>query len=480
MARTVRSGRLFSGAAAVVALLAVLTSAGPRGAAEAAARQDGQEGSGGTAVAHYAGGKVVRVSNAPDARIYRVGARAIEPTLGINEKGDIFYTAADWITNVDVFRSTDGGRTWENTSPRLPTGQKSHVLSLDPYLYVSEPTGRIFDVDLTAACSLLSYSDDNGESWVTNPLACGRPVNDHQTLFSGPPSLSPTTLYPDVVYYCWNDFGAGSSCSKSLDGGTSWTATGSPAFTGYDPNGEEHGPGNFCGGVHGHGVVGPDGTVYLPKEYCGQPWLGISRDEGATWARVQVATNTSERQGSDTSVAVDAKGNLYYAYESEEQQLFLVVSRDGGEHWSRPMMISAPGVNEVTHPTLDVGDPGKVAVAYIGSENAPTRCRPGCDDSHFAQTTWNGYITMTVNALSKKPLFFSGAINAQSDPLYRGRCDFSNRCTPILDFIDIEIAPDGTPYGAFVDTCTLACIERAHNDDSAAVVGSLVGGPRLR
>ncbi|MDQ3952544.1 MAG: glycoside hydrolase [Actinomycetota bacterium] len=461
-----------------VALLGVVAS---QLAVDAAAPQDGQEGSGGRAVAHRAGGRAVKAPNAPDARLYRVAERAIEPTLGITKKGDVFYTAAASTTGVDVMRSTDEGGTWEETSPRFPTGQKSHPITLDPYVYVAEPTGRIFNIDLMVACSNLSYSDDNGETWVTNPIACGRPVNDHQTLFSGPPAISPVPVYPEVVYYCWNDFGAGSSCSKSLDGGITWSLTGSPAFTGYNPQGEEQGFDNLCGGFHGHGVVGPDGTVYLPKEYCGQPWLGISEDEGATWTRVQVADNTTERLGSDTSVAVDAKGNLYYAYESESQKLWLVTSKDGGQRWSKPKMVAAPGVKEVTLPTLDVGDPGKVAIAYMGSENSRfAQCQPDCSNEDYRGVEWHGYITMTANALDDDPLFYSGTVNVKSDPLYVGRCDFSNRCSPILDFIDIEIAPDGTPWGAFVDPCSPVCAESGVNDTATAIAGRLVGGPRLR
>ncbi|MDQ3916109.1 MAG: glycoside hydrolase [Actinomycetota bacterium] len=465
---------------AILAVPALLAAALFQLAAEAAAPQDGQEGSGGRAIAHRAGGKVVNAPNAPDGRIYQVAERAIEPTIGITKKGDIFYTASSGVTGVDVLRSTDDGATWENTSPRTPTGHKTHPLTLDPYIYVDESTGRIFNIDLYVACSNLSFSDDNGETWTTNPLACGRPVNDHQTLFSGPPALSPTTVFPEVVYYCWNDFSAGSSCSKSLDGGITWSPTGSPAFAGIDLNSEER-PGDRCGGFHGHGVVGKDGTVYLPKEYCGQPWLGISKDEGATWTRVQVAGNTTERLGSDTSVAVDAKGNVYYAYETENQKLFLVTSKDGGERWSKPMMVGAPGVKEVTLPTLDVGDPGKVAIAYMGSENSRfARCKPDCSDADYNGVTWNGYITMTANALAREPLFYSGTVNAKNDPLYIGRCDFSNRCSPILDFIDVEIAPDGTPWGAFVDPCGSVCASAGTNDGSLAVIGRLVGGPPLR
>jgi hypothetical protein len=146
------------------------------------------------------------------------------------------------------------------------------------------------------------------------------------------------------------------------------------------------------------------------------------------------------------------------------------------------MMVGAPGVNEVTLPTLDVGDPGKIAIAYMGTKNSPyKKCAPDCSESDYAKTEWHGYITMTTNALAKSPTFYSGTVNDPADPFYRGRCDFSNRCTPILDFIDIEISPNGTPYGAFVDACTAVCaLGTTGSNSSDAVVGRLVGGPRLR
>ena len=430
-------------------------------------------------VAHKANGKVIRSAKVPTGRMLPVGADAIEPTLGINKKGDIFYTAAGSSAGVDVFRSTDQGESWKQASPNI-AGVKTHRVTLDPYVYVSEPTGRIFNIDLTVACSHLGFSDDNGKTWTDNPLACGRPVNDHQTLFSGPPALTPPhPVYPENVYYCWNDFGTGTSCSKSLDGGITWVATGTRPFEGL--NTESQDATELCGGFNGHGVVGPDGTVYLPKEYCGQPWLGISHDEGATWERVQVANNTTEFLGSDTSIAVDEKGNLYYAYETAKQELYLVTSKDGGKTWSKPLMVGHPAVEEVTLPTLDVGAPGKVAIGYVATEDSPfDACQPDCTSADYSKTEWNGYITITSNVFAKDPLFFSATANDPDDPIYRGRCDFNTRCGPLLDFMDIEIAPDGTPYTAMVDACTLVCARSGAASGSDAIVGRLVGGPKLR
>lgn len=435
---------------------------------------------GGLAIPHRAEGRVVKAAGAPRAEFHAVGVDAIEPTLGITKRGDVFYTATGGLSPV-VMKSTDKGRTWEEASPNL-AGQNTHFLTLDPYIYVDESTGRIFDIDLTVACAYLSISDDSGESWITNPVACGRPINDHQTLFSGPPALTPMTVFPEVVYYCWNDFGLGTSCSKSLDGGLTWIPE-TQAFFGIQSG--DDGEGDVCGGFIGHGIVAEDGTVYIPKEHCGRPWIAISKDEGLTWQQIQVATNPTEPGGSDTTVALDSKGNLIYGYESKEK-FYLSVSEDGGETWSKSINATAPGVTEINLPTLDAGKDGSVALSYMGSENSPyPRCKPDCREGDWAdeyqKVTWNGYITMTTDVLSRDPLFFSGSVNDRRDPIYRGHCDFfTGRCSPVLDFLDIEIGPDGTPYATYVDACTTICATGGPRDASAAMVGRLAGGPPLR
>ncbi|HEX2294244.1 MAG TPA: hypothetical protein VHN37_02925 [Actinomycetota bacterium] len=99
----------------LVAVLALGAVAASQLGVGAAAKQDGRAGSGGRAVAHRAGGRVASAPAGPDARIYRVADAAIEPTLGITKKGDVFYAAAAGVTGVDVMRSTDDGGTWEET-----------------------------------------------------------------------------------------------------------------------------------------------------------------------------------------------------------------------------------------------------------------------------------------------------------------------------------------------------------------------------
>jgi hypothetical protein len=475
--------------------------------------ETGDQGAGGKAVAHFAGGRVIPGNHkGPVSKLFRPkdgsGAplKSGEPTLGVTNEDNVFYTAIQGNTRVEVVRSKDDGKSWEIVSPTLPNGRNAQIVSFDPYLYVDDAEGadRIFTIDLTVACAYLSFSDDEGESWTTNPLACGRPVNDHQTLFSGPPAISPTLNYPNVVYYCWNDIGS-SSCSKSLDGGITFVPTGTPAFNGYDPNAETPGPPESptghrpanCGGLHGHGHVGADGTVYIPKGHCGQPWLAISHDEGATWDRVQVADNGVADH--EASVATDAKGNIYYVYIGADRLVYLVTSKDGGKKWSKPLMIAAPKVNESGIPSLDVGGVGKIAVAYMGTTNSPgkpfpkspgTQTNPDCQvaqldcppPAEYANTTWNGYVTISADALDSNPVFYSAPVNSPKDPFKRETCGPGRCGLTILDFIDVVIAPDGEVWSAWVDACTLSCAAQdgAKDAGSEAVVGHFVGGPNLR
>lgn len=448
------------------------------------------------AVAHKAGGAIIKDHPArriaPRSITYPLGHPAIEPTMGVTQEGNVFVTALEATNRIEVLRSKDNGRTWETVSPQFSSGANAHLLSFDPYLHVDRSTSRVFSIDLTVACSYLSFSDDEGESWTTNPLACGRPVNDHQTLFTGPAVTSPTVGYDNAVYYCWNDWGAGSSCSKSLDGGISFSPTGSPAYTGFDPDAESPGIGGevgdlrgFCGGLHGHGEVGPDGKIYLPKAHCGQPWLAISRDEGATWERVQVADiggagdNSFSTAASDPSVAVDRAGNLYYLWVARDRLPYLVVSRDEGATWSQPRMIGSPGLTEANLASIDVGSPGRIAVSYMGSTDSLfQKCHSSTEcpkRNLYRAPSWSGYIMVSANALDASPTFFTAAVNKESQPLVKGTCG-PGRCPAVYDFIDVHVSHSGVAWATFVDATRQGGGVTAKGE---GMIARLVGGPRL-
>ncbi|MGN6523425.1 MAG: hypothetical protein ACTHMZ_09565, partial [Actinomycetes bacterium] len=167
------------------------------------------------------------------------GREAGEPTVGVDKKGIVFFpgdtfdtTGGTLARNLEL-RSTNGGRSWTDVSPKTANvGPDSHPVTLDTITYMDKDYGRVFTVDtLAAEGSLFSFSDDRGATW-TSSFAAAAGVDDHETIATGvvPAGSGLVTLdpkFPKVVYYCVNTVAA-VSCSRSLDGGVTFVQMNSP------------------------------------------------------------------------------------------------------------------------------------------------------------------------------------------------------------------------------------------------------------
>ncbi|MEA2487445.1 MAG: hypothetical protein QOF16_1099 [Actinomycetota bacterium] len=493
------SNRLIAAMTTMVVVGALAMIAGPPASADVGLRD------GGRAATYTAGGQPapgIAPLLAPNSEIHDTKVTTQEPSIGISRDGQMYIDATNG-GKPTVVTSSDWAKSWHEVSA-------GHTRSLDPFLYVDPVTGRVFSVDYQAACQQVSYSDNAGKTWTTNSQAACQ-ITDHENLFAGPAPKGGAAPggYPDIVYMCGNGGGIGvvffshvaQLCAKSLDGGATFLPTQTPPYmdgsnSGVDGDAEV--PGN-CNADSGHGYVGPDGALYVPRGWCGQPWLAISHDEGDSWTRVQVADNgmfagPEDAVGDNTfvfdheaAVAADAEGNIYYSWVARDRKPYLSVSHDDGKHWTKPMDVAPPGLTQTALPALDIGGPGKVAMAFMGSTNAPKKPFPddkdcvsgGLDcnrhEEKYKNTTWNGYIVETANATAAKPVFYGGPINAPSQPLLHGGPCGPVRCLQELDFIDVVVGPDGNPWGVFVD----ACLTGAVCNGQGAVVGRLVGGPSL-
>lgn len=426
-------------------------------------------------VATYRPGRPAESHRKAKVALFRTGTLAAEPTLGVNENGTIFYVGIDLSNGIvrwPVLRSSNGGRSFKDISPTLPEGTFTHFTGQDGMLYLDKDTGRVFMTDFIGPCTPVSFTDDEGGSWTTGS-ACG--LTDHQNLFTGPPSISQTVGYPNVVYYCAIDGGAlqelstATGCLKSLDGGRAFVRTGSPPYI----DGINPAPGNFgipgrCSGVTGHGHVDDKGTVYMPRGWCGQPWLALSHDEGATWTRIQVAdngmafqsggpteydpANATGFQEHEAGVVVDRKGTIYYFYTAMDRLPYLVVSDDGGATWGAPIMVGRPGLREASLPAIDIDDKGRIAMAYVGSTNAPGGKAPDGAGPEYAGVTWNGYVTIVDTPLRKQPVLHTASVNDPGDPLVVGEC-WILRCQQQYDFIDVVLDERGRAWTSIVDGC---------------------------
>lgn len=390
-----------------------------------------------------------------------VGTETYEPTIGADPEGNLYFAKAriagmHEVTKAGMYRSTDGGATWTDISPNV-AGIHLPPQTSDPFIYVDPTTGRAFNFHMfpILTCSILSWTDDGGGSWTTNPAGCFPTVIwDHQNMVAAAPRVLTPSGYPNILLQCVNAVYA-IQCSRSLDGGLTWMPP--EAVTGN------------CQRL-GHLASAPDGTTYLPTPCGGVPNVFVSRDDGMTWTRRVVSD--MEIPATDPAVDVDEEGNVYAAWVDHGGDLFFSVSRDLGATWTDPVL-AAPGIT-ATMPEIAVGDPGRIAIAYPGTddlaEGFDTNPRP--PHSEFA---WGAYFTASFDALSESPTFDS-VLASGTDPLERGdSCESGWRCTYQFDFIDVIIAPDGRPYASFADGCTAGCATDPNAQNNEVATGGNTG-----
>ncbi len=336
--------------------------------------------------------------------------------------------------------------TWKDVSPLLTS-----VDTLDPILFTDPATGRTFVSQLYLACSLMAFSDDDGGTWIQNPLGCGPGAAvDHQTVGGGPfaPPLS-NPVYPHAVYYCAQAI-AEAACAESVTGGATF-GPGVPMYTLF-----------ACGGLHGHIKVGPDGTAYVPNADCGgQQGFALSTDNGATW-NVRTVPDSSTQDESDPSVGIASDGTVYFGYADGDGHPRIAVSRDKGVSWSTPVDVGVPfGIENTQFPAVVAGDGDRAAFAFLGT---PT---PGDDQSAGFTGVWHLYVAYTYD----RGLTWTTVDATPNDPVQRG-CIWlgggSNPCRNLLDFMDATVDAQGRVLVGFADGCVGTCVTTGGPSSSRA------------
>ena len=389
-----------------------------------------------------------------------VGETGKEPSIGVTSSGCMFFIAME-----KPMRSCDYGATWENTADITQAPFTS-----DPYGWVDPVTDRIFNIHMMGlATTWIGWSDDNGESWLGNPYDSGPiPLNDHIKLGSGPwvdagygipGQLSP--FYSEAVYFCYNKL-AGIFCYTSYDGGAT-----------FPTGGQIYGLATSDGGLHGAITTAPDGTVYVTPRVA-TPAVILSKDNGLTWDTREMGQDASTpNPRKNSEVATDSESNAYHIWTGADQGIYMARSTDSGDTWdSQSIRISPAEVISTTFPQTDAGDPGRIAITYLGSENGSLLNTTDIDGNN-----WNGnghyapngvhyhlYVTYSLNALDENPIFHTRRVT--DDPVQVGamclnsgdcRSDQGGSNRNLLDFNDLHIDLEGRVYIAFADGCIDAC-----------------------
>jgi hypothetical protein len=433
------------------------------------------------AVVHYAGGVALRPQpkNLPTPCGVSNGMPGNESRIGVTNAGTVlYYPAQQPVANVggqDVYtagafgnpaenvglaRTENAGASWSAvrwphvSNAKTPAPWPVHNM-LDSQMFVDRASGVIlmalFDARNEGDNSPLMRSTDDGKTWTAVLLCCGYGENPEFASAPPPPGgEKPTAGFKNVIYFCHNFNGTvqmppGRACNKSLDGGATWSLP-LNIVQPVIPGREE------CGGPTGVDTVpnwsypqaSPDGSLYMVVT-CpdSTAYLSRSTDEATTWPIVQKLPHGGY-------LRVDGTGALYLARAGTNKAgttLLLSHSTNQGRTWSPELNVLPPSVHQI--PAADAGEGyGYGYLVPPGSWDI-TAARSG--EVAFAYWTerkdgkLDGYLTQTRNALDPKPVFYSGMVN---NPKYQ----LTNGSAP-LDFLSVDIGPDGTAWGSYVHEC---------------------------
>ena len=412
-----------------------------------------------------------------------------EPSIGVNwNTGKAFIEAGNHTLRVTFNDSVIPATAfWEDQ--RSPLAR----VSLDPILFTDDGhfggTNRTFSSQLNGVTSELSFTDDDGNSWLPTQ-GSGQPAGvDHQSVGGGPyavPAPSVNT-YPHAIYYCSQDI-VTAFCSRSDDGGLTF-GPGLPIYIFTTVSGVNRpvAPGT-CGGLHGHVRVSPDGTAYVPNEKCmdangvSRPGVAVSADNGLTWVVRTVPDAQSISPGSDPSIAAGANNTIYLGYVNVDGHAKIAVSQDRGLHWSKSKDAGTPfGTQNAEFAEVIAGDNNRAAFAYLGTPTA------GDTQSADFLGIWHLYIAFTYNTGRT----WTTVDATPSDPVQRGciwNSGGSNPCRNLLDFNDITVDKFGRVLVGYADGCTGSCVNDVSQNattgpataqDALATIARQVGGRGL-
>jgi hypothetical protein len=412
-------------------------------------------------VAHHPGGASASLpagARLPVACATPTGYATSESTIAAGNDGSLYYSPAH--TENTLGRSFDQGATWDLTYP--PKMQYTSLWNtVDPIVTVDRRTGRLFWLRATGdlrtapivvdespfgnqAATAIAYahgfqvysSPDDGQTWTTADYQ-HEFTGDWEKLFVGPPrpastGAPPPAGYPDVVYMCGNApfevSGPGRACYRSLDGGATF-ALASYVFPSASA------PPDVCPALAGNtGVVDSQGRTYQPQSCANATYLAVSDDEGSTytWLPIRGAPTINGYSGT-VQVAVDKADNLYALWVGGDK-LELAISRDHGKTWSDPLDTTPPGLHKIALTALAADEAGHVGMTYYATRDS-------------SATALTAYVTETQDALGRRPLLYSGALNDPAHPIFTV---YGGNASPRADYVGGTYDPSGTFWAGVV------------------------------
>jgi hypothetical protein len=379
-----------------------------------------------------------------------------EPVIAITDQGTIIVSAHPGYTHYHptpaspeliiptqgqsyLWRSTDGGESWEHVSlvdsslPNTgPRGVGGHGVS-DPELTIDE-NGRIWLTDLEAlAESSVSWSDDDGQTWLLgNDVASGG-VTDRQWLAS----------IGGTVFFTANYLG----------GPTVWGAPDGPDGLMRDVIASEDGiVWEARGATPCNGDMVANRVTEILYQACGNGILW-SEDGARTWTRADGPLGCGLCEPS-----IDAAGTVYQAG-GYEDAIALTFTKDNGVTWAEPLNVT-DYFDDLSDgfawrwPWTSAGSDGRVAVTWLAA--------PGASGASDVTAEWHAYTVIVTNATGNGTTEV-WPVKLTSEPLHIGAICVGTTCqvkTPdqdendrrMGDFFETTISPDGVLHVVYSNT----------------------------
>lgn len=287
-----------------------------------------------------------------------------EPSISINRSDPNQIVAGSVID--DVYRSNDGGFTWQKSTLKSPFGVFGDpVIRRDKdgnvlYAHLANSKGRAYASVEFLDRIVVQKSVDQGKTWSQGSYPKVDHLKDHdkQWMYTDPISGHILMTWTEFDKYGSKKLADKSRIlfSKSEDGGISWSeAIAISQFEGdcIDDDMTTEGA---------HPCVGIDGTYYVVWGYNEKFYLDISKDGGKTWLNEDIVVGNQPGGWSYNVSGLGrcngmpvllcdhsdgpSKGNLYINYSDQsngedDTDVWLLRSTDKGKSWSKPIRVNS-------------------------------------------------------------------------------------------------------------------------------------------
>lgn len=325
-----------------------------------------------TLTACMQGQSVPPLPRAPGAQVFSLTPEPgsfTEPSIAVNPNNPRQVVAV-FQDNAHASYSQDGGESWKSAEGVAPpnykvSGDVSTTFGPRGHAFICYiafdklGTFNYWGHGATRNGIFVRRSLDGGATWETNHVPVAEQPTKPGVPFEDKPYIVADTSesrYAGNLYVGWTRWTLTDSeilLSRSTDDGQTWSAPieidrhpGLPR----DDNGANEG---F------EGAVGPDGRLYAIWSQNNDIFLAVSRNGGKTFSRarpiihtapIMFAVETLERANGFPQIAIDPRSERLYVtwtdYRNGDIDVFCSTSTDHGKKWSNPVRVNNDPIHD--------------------------------------------------------------------------------------------------------------------------------------